>query len=72
MRKKRTTSPELRAPAVQPPVEAEWVTKMHDHFQKTGSYRPQDLERVLGDPRHGFEVRVGDPLVASTSVTPRK
>ena len=72
MPKKRTTRPEMATPVVQAPAEAEWVTKMHDHFQKTGSYRPQDLQRVLGDPRQGFEVRVGDILIASTGLTPPK
>jgi len=31
-------------------VEAQWVREMREHFSKTGTYRPQDLRRVLGDP----------------------
>jgi hypothetical protein len=29
----------------------EWVVDMHDYHQKTGLYRAEDLDRVLGDPR---------------------
>jgi nicotinamidase-related amidase len=29
----------------------EWVASMHDHYQRTGAFRAQDLDRVLGDPR---------------------
>jgi hypothetical protein len=29
----------------------EWVVSMHDYHQKTGLYRAEDLNRVLGDPR---------------------
>ena len=37
----------------QPP---EWVRKMIDHYWQTGSYRPEDLRRLLGDPSKGVEV----------------
>jgi len=33
-----------------------WLAEMHKHFQRTGTYRAEDLERVLGDPREGAEV----------------
>jgi hypothetical protein len=29
----------------------DWVVSMHDYHQKTGLYRAEDLNRVLGDPR---------------------
>jgi hypothetical protein len=29
----------------------QWVSDMHAHFAKTGQYRPEDIQRVLGDPR---------------------
>jgi len=30
---------------------AEWVREMHSHYSMTGSYRVEDVQRVLGDPR---------------------
>jgi hypothetical protein len=35
---------------------ADWVRAMIDHFQRTGSYRPEDLRRLLGDPNRPVEV----------------
>ena len=35
---------------------ADWVRAMIDHFQRTGSYRPKDLRRLLGDPNRAVEV----------------
>jgi hypothetical protein len=32
---------------------ADWVLDMIDHYRATGSYRPEDLHRLLGDPRVG-------------------
>jgi len=29
--------------------EAPWIRRMRAHYTKTGSYRPQDLKRLLGD-----------------------
>lgn len=29
----------------------EWVKQMHSYFQQNGSYRAEDLQRVLGDSR---------------------
>ena len=37
----------------QPP---EWVRRMIEHYQRTGTYRPEDLRRLLGDPTKGVEV----------------
>lgn len=34
----------------------EWVRKMVQDYYKTGTYRPQDLRRLLGDPRKSVEV----------------
>lgn len=35
---------------------APWVVDMIRHFQRTGSYRPEDLRRLLGDPNRSVEV----------------
>jgi hypothetical protein len=37
----------------QPP---EWVRRMIEHYRQTGTYRPEDLRRLLGDPTRGVEV----------------
>jgi hypothetical protein len=34
---------------------AKWVLEMIDHYQRTGSYRPEDLRRLLGDPIEGVQ-----------------
>lgn len=43
--KKETDLAEKLASA--PP--AEWVIEMRRHYARTGSYRPEDLRRLLGD-----------------------
>ena len=35
---------------------AKWVQDMIDHYRRTGSYRPEDLRRLLGDPNKAVEV----------------
>ena len=35
---------------------ADWVLDMIDHYHRTGSYRPEDLRRLLGDPNKAVEV----------------
>jgi hypothetical protein len=37
--------------------EPTWVTEMHEHFQQTGAFRAEDLERVLGNPRESVGVQ---------------
>jgi hypothetical protein len=34
----------------------EWVRKRIDYYWQTGTYRPEDLQRLLGDPTKGVEV----------------
>ena len=34
---------------------ADWVRAMIDHYQRTGSYRSEDLRRLLGDPNRSVE-----------------
>ena len=34
----------------------EWLVKMHEHYARTGTYRPEDLRRLLGDPNKRVEV----------------
>ncbi len=35
---------------------ADWVRAMIEHYQRTGSYRTEDLRRLLGDPNRVVEV----------------
>ena len=35
---------------------ADWVRDMLDPYRRTGSYRPEDLRRLLGDPNKAVEV----------------
>jgi hypothetical protein len=34
---------------------AAWVLEMTNHYRQTGSYRPGDLRRLLGDPTKGVQ-----------------
>jgi hypothetical protein len=34
----------------------EWVREMIEHYWRTGTVRPEDLRRLLGDPTKGVEV----------------
>jgi hypothetical protein len=35
----------------------DWHKDMVAHYQRTGSFRPEDLRRVLGDPSKGVQIR---------------
>lgn len=35
---------------------AGWVRDMIEHYHRTGTFRPQDLRRLLGDPTKGITV----------------
>jgi len=41
-----------------------WVRQMIEHYRRTGTYRPEDLERLLGDPNKRVEVRSEMSLAA--------
>jgi Polyketide cyclase / dehydrase and lipid transport len=47
----------LHGGKVQPvSVPADWVRDMIEHYRRTGSYRPEDMRRLLGDPTKGVDV----------------
>ena len=48
----------------------QWITEMRDHFQKTGIYRAEDLQRVLGDPRDSVQVQLDTGLVLHSRFVP--
>jgi hypothetical protein len=46
----------------------DWVASMHDYHQKTGLYRAEDLNRVLGDPRKQVQGDVASDLLFACHV----
>jgi hypothetical protein len=50
---------------------ADWVRAMVSHFQRTGSYRPEDLRRLLGNPNTAVEVGPDASLSSFFSQTSR-
>jgi hypothetical protein len=52
--------------------EADWVRDMHTHFEHTGSYRPEDVERVLGDQRKTVLVSTSDLCLTVNGVIGKK
>ncbi len=50
---------------------ADWVRAMIDHFQRTGSYRPEDLRRLLGDPNQAVEVGPNASLASFSTASSR-
>ena len=52
--------------------EADWVREMQKYFNETGTYRAEDLDRLLGDPTKGVElfsnpVEVKNTLMMATN-----
>jgi hypothetical protein len=43
---------------------ADWVRAMIEHYQRTGSYRTEDLRRLLGDPNRAVEVGANASLAS--------
>jgi hypothetical protein len=57
---------EMRAALEQMPP-PEWVLKMIEHYRLTGTYRPEDLRRLLGDPTKGVEMGSDSSLASLLS-----
>jgi hypothetical protein len=51
-------SSEITANAADGP---EWVKDMHAHFARTGVYRPEHLQRLLGHPVEGISAPTSPP-----------
>jgi hypothetical protein len=47
--------------------ESGWVASMHEYHGRTGLYRAEDLDRVLGDPRDQVSGQAGDTLACRIS-----
>jgi hypothetical protein len=37
-------------------LQPEWMREMGAHYRRTGTFRPEDLRRVLGDPTKGVMI----------------
>ncbi len=51
---------------------AEWVRDMIDHHRRTGSYRPEDLRRLLGDPNKAVEIGPDVSIASHFPSTPEE
>jgi hypothetical protein len=67
----RKTQQDATAPAAAPQSGPKWVESMQAHFQQTGYYRANDLNRLLGDPRVSVGISSDDGLKAVSLVTPQ-
>lgn len=45
-----------------------WVKDMHAHYNETGSYRAEDVQRVLGDPRKSVGAPTSEQLAAASRI----
>jgi hypothetical protein len=43
----------------------EWMRGMFEHFNETGTYRAEDIQRVLGDPRQGVQIPTAPSMEVS-------
>jgi hypothetical protein len=66
----RKTQQKTPAPAAMPQPGPKWVESMQAHFQQTGYYRANDLNRLLGDPRVSVGISSDDGLKAVSLVAP--
>jgi hypothetical protein len=42
----------------------DWVRQMIEHHRRTGTYRSEDVRRLLGDPTQGIGVGPGSSLAS--------
>jgi len=68
MHKQLTEKQRIFEERLQKAPPAEWVRKMIEHYHRTGSFRPQDLRRLLGDPTEGVEVGPNSSLASNLAV----
>jgi hypothetical protein len=40
----------------------EWMQGMFEHFNETGAYRAEDIQRILGDPRQGVQIAIAPSM----------
>jgi hypothetical protein len=67
----RTPRNKGNAPAAEQQSAASWVSGMRQHFQQTGYYRVEDLDRLLGDPRQSVEISSSPFLHACATPQPK-
>jgi hypothetical protein len=47
-----------------------WLQEMHEHYAKAGSFRTEDILRVLGDPRKGVDMTSEEKAKAFFGISP--
>lgn len=62
---------------MQPPIqtkssESEWLASMHEYHRRTGLYRAEDLNRVLGDPRDQVSNPIPEDFALASGIHPAK
>jgi hypothetical protein len=67
----RKTQLTTTAPAAAPQSGPKWVESMQAHFQQTGYYRANDLNRLLGDPRVSVGISSDDGVKVVSLVAPQ-
>lgn len=50
-------------------ADPEWVRRMLEYYSRHGHYRPQDIERLLGDPTKSIEIGPRGGLPKNFSVS---
>ncbi len=50
-------------------TEPDWIKSMREHYVRTGFYRAQDVQRLLGDPRKSFQGRPLDDLAMASRIS---
>ena len=45
--------------------EPKWVREMRSHFNRSGTFRPSDVLRLLGDPNKRVEVGTQEKMIVS-------
>lgn len=50
----------------------EWVRKMVEHYRRTGTYRAEDLRRLLGDPTKGVEIGPNSSLTSDLAARAKR
>jgi hypothetical protein len=53
-------------------IGSKWAADMQTHFAQTGSYRSEDLRRVLGDPLSGISIPTHNPADHTESDSARR
>lgn len=48
----------------------EWLIEMIEYYRRTGSFRPEDVRRLMGDPSKGLRVAPDTSVEAILALPP--